>query len=206
MDNRCEILKDLEQGSDAWLQARCGVITASNFSAVISKGATRKTYLMKMAAERITGEVGENFTNKAMEWGTAHEPQARANYELETFNDVEEVGFIVANDWVGVSPDGLIGDNGLLEIKCPNTNTHIETVLSNKMPAKHKPQVQGQLLVSKREWCDFVSYDPRVPNHKLFITRVSRDEKYIKELELAIDQFTNELQEIFYKFSNKEAA
>lgn len=201
-----EIIRGIEQGSQDWLNLRAGVVTASNFSAVISKGQMRKTYMMKLAAERLTGQLGDNFTNSAMEWGTEHEPQARANYEFETFNSVEEVTFVKVSDWVGVSPDGLIGDDGMLEIKCPNTNTHIETVIANKMPTKHKPQVQGQLWAAQRQWCDFVSFDPRLPTNQLFITRVERDEKYINELKQAIDTFVNELQEVVARFSNKEAA
>lgn len=200
-----QIISDIEQGSAEWLQLRCGVVTASNFGAVKSTGQARKTYMMKLAAERLTGQIGDSFSSPAMEWGTQHEPQARANYELETFNDVNEVAFVQVNEWVGVSPDGLIGEDGLIEIKCPNTNTHIETVLSGKMPTKHKPQVQGQLWATGRKWCDFVSFDPRLSQNQLFIVRVERDDKYIEELEQAINKFVEELQAIINQFS-KEAA
>lgn len=201
-----EIIETIEQGTLEWLQLRCGMVTASNFGAVKSTGTTRHTYMMKLAAERITGEVGETFSNKAMEWGTANEPLARHAYEDDHFADVKEVAFIKVNDWVGVSPDGLVGDNGLIEIKCPNTNTHIETVLKGKMPTKHKPQVQGQLWASEREWCDFVSFDPRVPLNQLFVDRIYRDDTYIKALEEEINKFVDELQVIVHKFTKCEAA
>ena len=201
-----KIIENIEQGSPEWLQLRCGVVTASNFTAVLSKGTTRKTYLMKLVAERLTGEVPESFSNKAMQWGTDHEPMARANYELETGACVNEIAFIAVDDWVGVSPDGLIGDDGLIEIKCPNTTTHIETFLSNKMPTKHKPQVQGQLWASGRQWCDFVSYDPRLPGKELFISRVVRDDDYIAELEAGINKFVDEMKTIIEKINGKQAA
>ena len=201
-----KIIENIEQGSPEWLQLRCGVVTASNFTAVLSKGTTRKTYLMKLVAERLTGEVPESFSNKATQWGTDHEPMARANYELETGACVNGIAFIAVDDWVGVSPDGLIGDDGLIEIKCPNTTTHIETFLSNKMPTKHKPQVQGQLWASGRQWCDFVSYDPRLPGKELFITRVVRDDDYIAEIEAAINKFVDEMKTIIEKINGKQAA
>lgn len=195
-----------EQGTKEWLDLRLGKVTASKFSDVISKGVGRKTYMLKLAAEYITGEQQEFFSNKAMEWGTEHEEQARANYELEKSLFVDEVGFVLVDDWVGVSPDGMIGDDGIIEIKCPNTNTHIETVLSGKMPTKHKPQVQGQLWATGRKWCDFVSFDPRVPTNQLFIVRVNRDDEYIATLEASIDKFVSELTSIINQFQPQKAA
>lgn len=195
-----------EQGSQEWLDLRLGKATASRFSDVISKGVGRKTYMLKLAAEYLTRQSQDNFKSSAMEWGTEHESMARANYELETGMEVSEVGFIQVSDWVGVSPDGLVGDDGLIEIKCPNTNTHIETFLSGKMPTKHKPQVQGQLWATDRKWCDFVSFDPRLPRNQLFITRVNRDDEYIKTLVDGIDLFVSQLQDMVSQFTVKEAA
>jgi len=194
-----------QQGSQEWLDLRLGKITASMFSAVISKGATRKTYMVKLAAEKLTGISQDGFSNKAMEWGTEHEDMARANYELETFNDVNEVGFVQVNEWVGVSPDGLVGEDGLIEIKCPNSNTHIDTVLGGKMPTKHKPQVQGQLWATNRKWCDFVSFDPRMPSKQLFIVRVERDEEYIAMLKAEVEKFRSQLEDMVNHFQIKEA-
>jgi len=194
-----------QQGSQEWLDLRLGKITASMFSAVISKGVTRKTYMVKLAAEKLTGISQDGFSNKAMEWGTEHEDMARANYELETFNDVNEVGFVQVNEWVGVSPDGLVGEDGLIEIKCPNSNTHIDTVLGGKMPTKHKPQVQGQLWATRRKWCDFVSFDPRMPSKQLFIVRVERDEEYIAMLKAEVEKFRSQLEDMVNQFQIKEA-
>ncbi|MEE9459626.1 MAG: lambda exonuclease family protein [Candidatus Bathyarchaeia archaeon] len=192
-----QIIEEIEQGSDEWHELRREVITASRFKDVMSKGAgkTRKSYLYQLAAESITGEVAESYTNDAMQWGTETEPQARAMYELESSNTVKEIAFIKHDSKnVGVSPDGLIGDDGLVEIKCPKTTTQIETFLSGKMPSYHKAQVQGQLWISERQWLDFVSFDPRIDGDaSYFCVRIERDEEYILELEKACDEFSAEL-------------
>jgi len=147
-----EIITGIDQGTDEWLALRYGWITASKFKDVKAGGAgkTRKSYMYQLAAEAITGERIETYTNEYMEWGTLTEPQARAMYELESGNIVEEVSFIKLDDVnkIGCSPDGLIGDDGMIEIKCPKTTTQIETYLSGKMPTGHNAQVQGQLWVS----------------------------------------------------------
>lgn len=191
---------DLEQGTPEWLALRAPLLTASNFAAGIGNGAGRKTLLYKTAAAIITGEVPESFSNAAMDWGNEQESFARAAYEFATGNTVVESGIVTntANPGVGASVDGLVGDDGLTEYKCPNSSTQIETVLSGKMPTKHRAQVQGQLFVCERMWCDFVSYDPRIPSDKsLFIVRVDRDDKYINEtLAPGIDRFVTDLNAI----------
>ena len=194
-----EIITGIDQGTDEWLALRYGWITASRFKDVMAKGQgkTRKAYMYHLAAEAITGERAESFTNEYMEWGTETEPQTRAMYELEAGCDVDQVSFIKldAQNKIGCSPDGLIGDNGLVEFKCPKTTTQIETFLSGKMPTYHNGQVQGQLWISGREWCDFVSFDPRIDGEaSYFCVRVERDEEYIKELEAACFKFADELQ------------
>lgn len=197
-----QVIKDLVQGSEEWLQFKCGKVSASNFSKVLAKGKdkTRKSYLYQLAAEIITGEPAKSFTNNAMEWGNECEPQARAMYELHSGNDVKEVGFVVHNDNVGVSPDGLIDHDGLVEIKCPNTATQIERYLSGSFPATYKPQVQGQLWVCERDWCDFVSFDPRIDGQSsYFCIRVQRDDEYIKTLEAEVNKFVKELIETVKK-------
>lgn len=198
-----EIIRDVEQGSQAWLDLRLGVITASKFKDVMAKGQgkTRKSYMYQLAAELITGQMEESYSNSYMEWGNENEPAARAMYELEKGNEVEEVGFIRADcKKIGVSPDGIISNDGMIEIKCPKTTTQIETVLSGKMPTGHKPQVQGQLWVGEREWCDFVSFDPRIDGSaSLFIARQYRDEDYIKDLSEACKKFSDELEEMVNK-------
>lgn len=198
-----QIIRDIEQGTDEWLNLRLAVITASKYKDVLAggKGLTRSAYMRQLAAEAITGMRTESFSNSAMEWGTEHEPQAKAMYELMQCEEVEEIAFIKHDEInTGVSPDGLIGDTGLIEIKCPNTTTQIETVLNGKMPTKHIPQVQGQLWVSEREWCDFVSFDPRINGKSsFFCVRVSRDDEYINKLESAVIKFDSELQEMIDK-------
>ena len=186
----------MEQGSEEWLKIRCGKVTASHFSDVMSKGQGRKTYMLKLAAERATGVVQPSFKNEAMQWGNDQEPFARACYESSEHSVVDQVGFVEVNDYVGVSPDGLVDDEGCIEIKCPNTATHIGYIESGKLPAKYKAQVQGQLWATNRDWCDFVSYDPRNGDNGYFCVRVERDSKYIGELVAALDKFVLELKEI----------
>lgn len=198
-----EIIKDIEQGSDEWHAMRVGVITASRFSDVLSKGKgiTRQNYMIELAAEILTGQRAEGFTSSAMEWGTQTEPQARATYELNQMVDIEEVTFIRHGEIrCGYSPDGLVGQNGLIEIKCPKTTTQIETVMKGKMPTKHAAQVQGGLWVSERDWCDFVSFDPRIDGKSgYFCERIFRDEIYIANLEREVKIFENELFEMVEK-------
>lgn len=198
-----QIIRDIEQGTKDWLDLRLGVITASKYKDVLSKGKglTRATYMRLLAAEAITGARVETFKNDAMAWGTEHETQAKSMYELMQCVDVEEVAFIKHDTLnTGVSPDGLVELDGLVEIKCPNTATQIETFLSGKMPASHKAQVQGQMWVSEREWCDFVSFDPRINGaSSYFCTRINRDDEYIKNLELEVISFDSELQEMIDK-------
>ena len=201
-----KIIKGIEQGSDEWLLLRLGKVTASRFSDVMSKGRgsapskTREAYLYQLAAEILTGAPEDSYSNKYMEWGNECEPQARAMYEFETGNDVEQVAFIEMGEHIGVSPDGLVGDKGLLEIKCPKTTTQLKRFLSCEFPSTYKAQVQGQLWVSEREWCDFVSFDPRINGRSsYFEIRVERDEEYISELASGIDLFLNELHDILHK-------
>lgn len=194
-----KIVTGIEQGSDEWLQMRAGKVTASNFSKVMAKGAgkTRKTYLYQLAAEILTSAPIETFKNAAMEWGNECEPQARAMYEFNEDVEVEEVTFIHGIEGVGVSPDGLVGDNGMLEIKSPNTTTQIERYLSGKFPSTYKAQVQGQLWVAEREWEDFLSFDPRIEGKaSYFKIRVERDDSYIRDLEVEVQIFINDLSEI----------
>jgi putative phage-type endonuclease len=198
-----EIIKDVEQGSEEWHQLRFGWITASKFKDVIAggQGKVKKAYMLQLASEILTGERVDTYSNEYMEWGTQTEPQARAMYEFESGNSVEQVTFIRQGELkAGCSPDGLVGDDGMLEIKCPKTSTHLETVLSGKMPTAHKAQVQGQLWVSGRQWCDFVSFDPRINgSSNYFCVRVERDEAFIAELEAKVKQFENELLELLEK-------
>lgn len=193
-----EIIEDIEQGTEAWHEMRLGVITASRFKDVLAggKGLTRLAYMRELAAEILTGEAAEFFKNSYMEWGTETEPQAKAMYELRRGVEVKEVTFVKDSTFngVGVSPDGMVGDSGLVEIKCPKTTTQIETFLNGVMPKSHTAQVQGQLWITGRDWCDFVSFDPRINGESSwFCVRIERDEKYIAELQSKVITFKSEL-------------
>jgi putative phage-type endonuclease len=193
----------LEQGSDAWLQARLGKVTASRMSDMTARtksgwGAGRKNYLAELVAERLTGAPAERYVNAAMAWGTDTEPQARAAYEFDRDVDVAEVGFVDHPHipMTGASPDGLVGGDGMLEVKCPNTATHIDTLLTQKIPAKYIVQMQWQMCCAERQWCDFVSFDPRMPEDlRLFVRRIQRDDARIAELEDAVRDFLAEIEE-----------
>jgi len=192
----------MEQRTDEWFAARLGKVTASRVADVIAKTKTgysssRDNYMAQLVCERLTGKPTEGFSNAAMEWGTQTEPQARAAYSAKTGELVEEVGFIphASVPGSGASPDGFVGE-GLVEIKCANTATHLEYVLSGKPPQKYITQMQWQMAVTGATWCDFCSYDPRLPEHlQLLIVRVPRDDKYIKMLEQEVTKFLQELDQ-----------
>jgi putative phage-type endonuclease len=191
----------MEQRTDEWFQARLGKVTASKVSDVMAKtksgySASRENYMAQLVVERMTNKQSETFTNAAMEWGTQQEPFARAAYEIKQGVVVEEVGFIdhPLIKMAGASPDGLVGDDGLVEIKCPNTATHIETLLTQTVSAKYYAQMQWQMACTNRDWCDFVSFDPRMPEGaQLFISRVQRDPESIKEMEAEVKKFLVEV-------------
>ena len=191
------------QGSEEWFQARCGKVTASRVSDVISKtksgwGASRANYMAELIAERLTGVPATSYTNQAMQWGIDTEPQARDAYAFYTDFQVEEVGFVVHPEIEasGASPDGLISDIGLVEIKCPNTATHIDTLLGQKIPDKYLTQMMWQMVCTERKWCDFVSFDPRMPERlRLFVTRFHYNEATAETLTEAVKQFLGELDE-----------
>lgn len=166
----------VEQGSPEWLAMRLGKLTASRMADAMAKPETaaRKNYIAQLVAERLTGQVAESFCNAAMAHGTEYEPIARAEYEILTGHDVNLIDFVdhPSLEWCGASPDGLVGDLGLVEIKAPNTATHIDYLLGQKPPAKYIPQMALQLICTGRKWCDFVSFDPRMPEkHRLFVVR-----------------------------------
>jgi len=195
------VTEEIIQGTDAWRQVRVGKVTASRISDVVAKtksgpSASRANYMAELIAERLTGEPSEKFTNTAMQWGTEKEPEARSSYEFYRNVTVKEVGFIhhPKIDASGASPDGLVGDDGLVEIKCPNTATHLETLLGQMVPSKYVNQMQWQMACSGRQWCDFVSFDPRLPEAmRLFIKRMPRDDKRIAELETEVAGFLLEI-------------
>jgi putative phage-type endonuclease len=191
----------IEQGTPEWHQLRLGKVTASRVSDVLAKiktgeSASRKNYRAELVVQRLTGLPSESFTNAAMEWGTATEPMARIAYEIAKEVLVEQVGFIEHPTiaMFGCSPDGLVHD-GMIEIKCPNSATHIEYLTDNKAPAKYINQMQCQMAVTGRKWCDFVSFDPRLPEDlQLFVVRVERDQKYIDSMEVEVVEFLTEVE------------
>jgi putative phage-type endonuclease len=202
------IIHNCEQGSEEWKKIRIGKVTMSRASDILAKGVgsapskTRQGYLYEIASEVLTGQMKDSYTNAAMEYGTLTEPLARAAYQQSETVDVQQVGFVEHGDFhgVGCSPDGILGDDGLLEIKCPNTSTQIQRVLSGEFPSEYQAQVQGQLWVCQREWCDFLSYDGRIKGPaSYFKVRVYRDEEFIKKLTAAVDLFIVELNEILEK-------
>lgn len=195
---------DLVQGTEEWRLARCGSLGASRVADAIAKtksgwGASRANLMAELIAERLTGVPAEGYTNAAMQWGTATEPQARAAYEWHTGHTVEEVGLIRHPSIQGThaSPDGLVGTDGLIEVKCPNTATALDTLLGGKVPERYQVQMAWQMrCCGNREWCDFVSFDPRLPERlRLFVKRVHRDDVMIARLEKDVTEFLNELSD-----------
>ena len=198
-----KIIESIEQGTQEWLELRLGKVTASKFIEVMTNGrggkpsATAKSYMIKLVAEILRGQPMPFFENDAMRWGTETEPQARAMYELKNDVDVKEVAFVELNEFVGVSPDGLVGDEGLLEIKCPNTETQIKRFLDGVgLPKEYEAQVQGQLWVTGREWCDFEVFDTRWRRPLcMFVTRIERDEQMIRQIEERSKMFIGMIEE-----------
>lgn len=191
----------MDQRSEAWFQARLGKVTASRVADVVAKtrngyGASRANYMAELVVERLTGKPTEGFSNAAMQWGTEQEPFARDAYAARYGELVTEVGFVdhpkIAMS--GASPDGLVGATGLVEIKCPNTANHIEYLLSREPPQKWLYQMQWQMACTMRDWCDWVSFDSRMPESlQLVIVRIPRDDDTIAMLEAEIQIFLDEL-------------
>lgn len=191
----------VEQGSPQWHAERCGKVTASRISDLMAKtktgwGASRANYAAQLIAERLTGCVAESYTSSAMDFGTANEADARTAYEWYTDSVVQTVGFIPhpSIPMCGASPDGLLGTEGLVEIKVPNTATHIDTLLGQSVPSRYVLQIQWQLAVTGRQWCDFVSFDPRMSEEmRLFVRRVERDNARIMEISECVVEFLAEI-------------
>jgi putative phage-type endonuclease len=208
----------IQQGTPEWFAERCGKVTASRIADLMAQtrsgwGASRANYAAQLIAERLTGCVQASFTNAAMIHGTETEPEARRAYEFFVDRDVQQIGFVPhpAITMAGASPDGLVGDEGLLELKCPNTATHIEVLLTGQIPDKYHKQMQFQMACAGRDWCDFASYDNRLPERmRLFVKRVSRDEEATAEIETAVREFLAEIDEkeaqLRAKYEQLEAA
>jgi len=204
-------IPSIKQGTDEWKQLRLGKVTASRVADVMSKiksgeSAGRKNYKMDLVVERLTNIPTSSFTSPAMAWGTETEPLARMAYEAFKGLFVDQVAFCnhPTIEWFGCSPDGLIGSEGNLEIKCPNTANHIDYLLAGVPPAKYVPQMQTQMACTGRLWTDFVSYDPRLPPElQLFVVRLDRDESYIEHIETEVKRFLNEVQQIYTQLKER---
>ena len=202
------------QGSVEWMESRLGRVTASRLTDVLAKlktgeAAARANYRAELVAERLTGKAAESFSNAAMKWGTDCEPLARAAYEAEFGVLVDEVAMIPhpAIEWAGASPDGLVGSDGLLEIKCPSTKTHIDTLLSGEAPSQYLPQMFWQMACTGRAWCDFVSFDPRLPaDMQMFVQRVPRDDELIARYEQEVIVFLSEVGDTILRLTQLRRA
>lgn len=198
----------MEQGSPEWFAARAGIPTASMFATVMASGTgggeskTRRTYMLKLAGEIVTGEPMDNYSNNHMERGHIMEPEARNHYAFMTDAEPQLVGFI-RNGRKGASPDSLIGADGSLEIKTKTPHLMIDVLLRDAVPPEHKAQCQGQLWVAEREWVDFVAYWPRLP---LFVKRLYRDEAYIAKMAEAVDLFNDQLADMVEQIQRYGAA
>lgn len=194
-------MADIVQGSDEWRRLRLGKVTGSRVADIVSKtksgySTSRANYMADLLIERLTDEPMDRFVSSEMRWGTETEPMARSTYEFYRDVVVQEIGFVdhPRIEMAGASPDGLVGDDGLIEIKCPLTATHLETLLSETVPEKYMPQIQFQLACTGRAWCDFVSFDPRLPEEmRMFVKRVPRDDLFVEKIESEIEKFLKEL-------------
>jgi putative phage-type endonuclease len=201
----------VEQGTPEWHELRRGKVTASRVADILAKtktgpSASRQNYLIELALQRITKTIEPSYINAAMEWGTQTEPQARVAYEVNTHNFVDQVAFIdhptIKN--FGCSPDGLVGLDGLIEIKCPNSATHWDYFKYKRPPQKYVIQMQAQMAVTGAKWCDFVSFDPRMPERsQLLVVNVPRDDAFIAEMEAEIKQFLEEVETEVKLMENK---
>ena len=193
----------MEQKTPEWHEARLGKVTASRVADIVAKtksgySTSRANYMAELLCERLTGKASDFFQSSAMQWGTETEPMACAAYESRSGNLVTATGLVVHPEieMAGASPDGLIDDDGLIEIKCPLTATHIDTLLGKSVPGKYVTQIHWQMACTGRSWCDFVSFDPRMPEEmQLFIKRVERDDKLVQELEKEVKLFLTELDD-----------
>lgn len=188
----------MEQGTEEWKLARLGKVTASRVSDARAKTGTaaRANYIADIITERLTGSPIESFSNAFMEWGTANEPLARAAYEIKTSIWVEQIAIVEHPTIYGfaASPDGLVGDKGLLEIKCPKTSTHLNWLMKGTVPSEHKNQMLAQLACTGRKWVDFLSFDPRLPEHlQMFVVRFEPTPKDIADLEADVMTFLTEV-------------
>lgn len=195
-------MDNIEQRTDDWYAARLGKVTASSLYKVLAKtktgyGADRGNYMTQLVLERVTGNKADSYMNASMQWGVDQEPFARAAYEAAKSVMVDEVGFVShpTIEMAGASPDGLVGDDGMVEIKCPDSKTALECWLSDSpVEGKYFAQMQWQMRCAGRAWCDYVVFDPRMPaKAQLFVTRVQRDDEWLATTEQEVIKFLAEV-------------
>lgn len=201
----------MKQLTEEWFAARLGKVTASRIKDVMSRTAKnayssmRKTYMLELISERLSGTIIDHYRTPAMNWGVENEDIARSQYIILTNNNVEQVGFFPHSRLTesGASPDGIVGDDGLIEIKCPNTVTHVTTLVEKKIKNDYILQMQWQMACTGRAWCDFVSFDPRLPErYSIYIQRVERDDNKIQEIESEVEAFLLEIDTIMEALEN----
>lgn len=190
---------NFEQRTDEWYAIRKGKMTASNAETIIANGKGLETYIYNLMAEYYSSAEKENYINADMQRGIDLEPEARLEFEFYTGLDVQEVGFIEYNYFIGVSPDGLIGDDGLIEIKCPNDSIYFKLLLSNNIKPEYIAQMQMQMFVTDRQYCYFVSYNPNFEK-SLYIKKINRDEEMIDKLKKGLERGTQLIKEIKENF------
>lgn len=201
------IVEGLEQQTPDWFKMRCGMVTGSRVAEIMAKlkaggknglyAQSRENYKRELVCARLTGLNADHYVTAAMQWGTENEKYARARYEIDTGNIVNTIGFAMHPKikWFGASPDGVIGAQGLLEIKCPTTRVHVDTLLSGRAGSEYEWQMYAEMACAEREWCDFVSFDPRIEKEDLqiFVKRYHRNDAKITELEAEVVQFLSEV-------------
>lgn len=190
---------NFEQRTEDWYNIRKGKMTASNADTIIANGKGLETYIYNLMAEYYSSAEKENYINADMQRGIDLEPEARLEFEFYTDLDVQEVGFIEYNEFIGVSPDGLIGDDGLIEIKCPNDSIYFKLLLSDNIKPEYIAQMQMQLYVTDRQYCYFVSYNPNFEK-SLYIKKINRDEEMIDKLKKGLERGTELIKEIKENF------
>ncbi len=205
------MIVDCKQGSLAWFTERCGRVTGSRVCDAMSflkKGGeslARRAYKAEIVCELLTGKAVEHFVTKEMEFGILNEPFARAAYELQNDVSVEDIGFAIhpSLERFGASPDGLVGDDGLIEIKCPSTATHLEYLLADVVPENYKLQMLAEMACAERQWVDFISFDPRLPKRlQLFVKRFPQDDQKIAEMEFQVVEFLREVDSIMARLAD----
>lgn len=192
-------IHNFEQRTDEWYAIRKGKMTASNADTIIANGKGLETYIYNLMAEYYSKSEKENYINADMQRGIDLEPEARLEFEFYTGLDVQEVGFVEYNEFIGVSPDGLIGDDGLIEIKCPNDSIYFKLLLNDNIKPEYIAQMQMQMYITDRQYCYFVSYNPNFEK-SLYIKKINRDEEMIEKLKKGLENGTELIKEIKKNF------